>query len=98
MKTYISTVVCLALAGAALSASASTLGLYAFPGQSPVASGVNPNTSLGSFVRGPGAVAAAGSNNFASSGFNAANITDAVTNGDYVGFTLTPQAGYSVSF
>ena len=76
-------------------ATAAVLATYNFTTTAPVIS--STGLSAGTFIRGPGANAQASAGKFASTGFNAANLSAAITGRDYVGFTVSPEAGYGVS-
>ena len=89
-------VICLSLV--AVSAQAAVVAQYNFAGLSGVttsvsASTVAPNLLASTIVRGPGLSAASIDNGFNASGWS----TGALDVNDYFGFTLTPNAGFTLN-
>ncbi len=88
------------------SAQAEVLARYPFTGNSSASTDTNTNSTAGAFLDGPGLVSnfttVSGAGNplpgiYISFGDVAATtITTAVNNGEYMGFSFTPRAGYEI--
>ena len=79
------------------SANADVLGTYNFNSGSVSATGVVTGVTFSTFTRGAGAAVDAVTDKFGSDGFTGNNMAAAITNNDYVTFTVTPLAGYRLS-
>ena len=63
----------------------------------PFAGSFGTHIAGGALSLGSGVVASASSSTFGGSGFNQMSLANAITDGDYLAFTLTPAAGYTAS-